>query len=44
MKHKGITKMFYKEHLYGKAYYILMVEPKIGIRALNALDSLDWTY
>ena len=32
----------YKEHLYGKAYYIKMVEPKIGEEFLNQLDGIRW--
>lgn len=35
---------FYKEHLYGKAYFISMVEPDIGNRFLEALDNIVWEY
>ena len=44
MAHAGIDKRFYKEHMYGKAYFILMVEPDVGNRALGLLDSIDWGY
>ncbi len=37
-------KAFYKEHLYGKAYYINMVEPEEGKKVLSLLDSLIWDY
>ena len=33
----------YREHLYGKAYYVKMVEPEIGERFLSELDSIEWT-
>lgn len=32
----------YREHLYGKAYFIHMVEPEEGDRFLRQLDQLDW--
>ena len=32
----------YREHLYGKAYYIHMVEPEEGERYLQQLDRLQW--
>lgn len=35
---------FYKEHLYGKAYFINMVEPEIGQKLLNQLDEIVWDY
>lgn len=35
---------FYKEHLYGKAYFVNMIEPKIGEKFLEALDSINWEY
>lgn len=44
MEHLNQNKLFYKEHLYGKAYFISMVEPATGKRALEALDSIDWDY
>ena len=34
----------FKEYLYGKAYYIKMVEPVIGDKLLNDLDSIAWEY
>ncbi len=32
----------YMEHLYGKAYYIKMVEPQLGQRFLEELSKIDW--
>ena len=32
----------YKEHLYGKAYYIKMVENELGQKLLRDLDSIKW--
>lgn len=32
----------YREHLYGKAYYIKMVEPEAGEEFLNQLDDIRW--
>lgn len=35
---------FYKEHLYGKAYFVSMVEPEVGKAFLEALDNIAWEY
>ena len=35
---------FYKEHMYGKAYFINMVEPALGKKLLCLLDSILWEY
>ena len=32
----------YREHLYGKAYYIFMVEPEVGTWFLEQLDRIAW--
>ncbi len=32
----------YREHLYGKAYYIHMIEPEIGNIFLDQLDKIQW--
>lgn len=37
-------KSFYKEHLYGKAYFIGMVDRKLGMKILQELDSIMWDY
>lgn len=42
MKHIGCDKSFYKEHLYGIAYFIKMVEPSEGEKYLRSLDEINW--
>lgn len=37
-------KSFYKEHLYGKVYFINMVEPELGKFLLKQLDEIEWSY
>lgn len=32
----------YREYLYGKAYYIKMIEPEVGERFLQELDEVRW--
>lgn len=32
----------YKEHLYGIAYFIKMIDPEKGIKYLQQLDKIDW--
>lgn len=34
----------FKEYLYGKAYYVNMVEPETGQRFLRELDTIGWEY
>lgn len=36
------TRSFYKEYLYGKANFILMIEPEMGRKLLDELDEIDW--
>ncbi len=38
------VRKFYKEHLYGKAYFIKMIELETGYKILNLLDSIEWDY
>jgi len=35
---------YYKEHLYGKAYFVKMIEPLIGDKFLAELDRITWEY
>jgi len=44
LEHIKCGKAFYKEHLYGKAYFINMVEPKTARKILKQLDEIEWTY
>jgi len=38
------NKSFFKEHLYGKAYFIKMVERDVGEGLLKQLDNINWDY
>ena len=42
MKHIQCDRSFYKEHLYGIAYFIKMVNQEEGMCYLSKLDSLAW--
>lgn len=42
MRRIGCEKHFYKEHLYGIAYFIKMVDEKLGNYYLNELEKVDW--
>lgn len=44
LEHIQVRKAFYKEHLYGKAYFINMIEPKVAEKILKELDSIKWSY
>ncbi len=37
-------KTFYKEHLYGKAYFINMIEPDEGKKLFEILEKIQWDY
>lgn len=41
---KAEKHIHYREYLYGKAYYIHMVEPEEGMRLLEELDKIRWPY
>ena len=36
------TKRFYKAHLYGKSYFVNMVDKELGKRVLLQLSEIDW--
>ena len=42
MAHINCDKGFYKEHLYGLAYFIKMVNKAMGEKFLLQLDEIDW--
>ena len=42
LQHIGCSKRFYKEHMYGKAYFVYMIEPDIGKELLRQLDKIEW--
>ncbi len=44
MRHIECYKAFYKEHLYGLAYFIHMIDQEKGIQYLNELDKIEWFY
>lgn len=44
LAHIKCNKAFYKEHLYGKACFINMVEPMKAEKILRQLDEINWTY
>lgn len=44
LAHINCNKAFYKEHLYGKACFIKMVEPEKGKQFLKQLDEINWSY
>lgn len=44
LAHINCNKAFYKEHLYGKAYFINMVEPLKAEKIIKQLDKIKWTY
>ena len=44
MKRIGCDKAFYKEHLYGIAFFIKMIDIDKGKKYLEGLDGIDWLY
>ena len=44
LEHTEDQHSFYKEHMYGQAYFVNMVEPSLGKELLNLLDSIQWEY
>ena len=44
LEHIKCKKAFYKEHLYGKAYFINMVEPEKAKEFFKQLDEIEWSY
>lgn len=44
MKNINCTRLFYKEHLYGIAYFVKMIDEKLGQKYLAELDRIEWSY
>lgn len=44
MEKTNNNKAFYKDPLYGKAYFIKMIEPEIGKSMIEKLNQIDWEY
>lgn len=42
LNHINCSKRFYKEHLYGKAYFVNMVDKEFGEKVLLQLSGIDW--
>ena len=42
MRYIDCDKHFYKEHLYGLAYFVKMVDEASGCKYLEELDSIEW--
>lgn len=42
LRHIKCDKRFYKEHMYGKAYFVNMVDANLGQRIIKELDSIVW--
>lgn len=43
LENRKATKVInYREYLYGKAYYVKMIEPKLGEQFLKELDEIYW--
>jgi len=41
-KYIGDYHRYYKEHLYGKAYFVYMIEPEVGKKLLLELEKINW--
>lgn len=39
-----IEKSFYKEHLYGKVYFVKMINEELGHYLLEELEKIEWEY
>ena len=44
MQRINCNKAFFKEHMYGKAYFINMVEPNEGKKLFEILERINWDY
>ena len=42
LRHIKCDKRFYKEHMYGKAYFVKMVDAHLGQWIIKELDSIAW--
>ena len=44
LKKIGCNKAFYKEHIYGKIYFINMIEPEEAKKFFELADTVQWEY
>lgn len=42
LQYTNCDKLFFKDHLYGKAYYVNMVDSESGQKLIEELDNIDW--
>ena len=42
LKHEGIDKNNFKDYMYGKAYFVNMVDKALGEKLINNLNEIDW--
>ena len=42
LSHIGSIKKFYKDHLYGKAYFVKMINEELGRKLIDELDQINW--
>lgn len=42
LQHTNCTRRFYKEHMYGKAYFINMINKNLGKELFEQLEEIDW--
>lgn len=44
LQYTSSNRSFYKEHMYGQAYFVNMIEPELGKKFLDCLDEIQWEY
>lgn len=44
LKRINSKRSFYKEYLFGKAYYVYMVDENLGMELLKELNEIEWDY
>lgn len=42
MQHEKIKKLNFRDHLYGKAYFVKMIDAELGIKLIRELNEVDW--
>ena len=44
MEHIECNKAFYKEHIYGKIYFVNMIEPEEAEKLFELAKAINWDY
>lgn len=44
LRHIKCEKRFYKDHMYGKAYFIKMVDKELGKKLIDELNEINWEW